>query len=153
MFQLQGQSIRTICQGDSELSVTPRTCWWCRGVKEMEKPCPCSGQGHWPCLQRNTPGVSRMLSRSLLSQHSCFPQCSLQHLQICKGAHGVCHRLGTSQPAQWRAALGLWEETHSRKTSDPPNLPRERSSSEFRCPHSILVWKSPECFPWDWRAE
>lgn len=71
---------------------------------------------------------------SLLSQHSCCPPWSLQHLQTAKGTRGVCHRLGMSQagnvtPRSLGSSSGalqvLWEEA-PKESSDPTNLPLER---------------------------
>lgn len=59
------------------------------------------------CLQRSALEASKMLSTSLLSQHSCFPQCSLQHLQTCERTRGVRHTPGMSRRGRESAALGL----------------------------------------------
>lgn len=114
---------------------------------EKEKPRPCSGQGQCPCLQRNTPGVSRMLSMSLPTQllptmftpapadwggsTRCLPQTGNVTARSLESSSGAGQELG---------------EEPLKKSSDPTNLPLGISSHEFRCPRPVLGVKKPRVF-------
>lgn len=148
MFQLQGKTIRMICQGHSQLSLTPRTCWWCReGSLEKEKPRPCSGQGQCPCLQRNTPGVSRMLSTGLPTQllPTMFTPASADWGGSTRCLPQTGNVTARSLESSSGAGQELWEEP-LKESSDPTNLPLGISSHEFRCPCPVLGVKKLRVF-------